>query len=303
MAEELLVDKNGKKIFTFSVSDARERGSTDGEVDIIIRSGSKESFEIAEYIDNVGRKTYTNISAVSWHGFYKEINNDTIMPLIRFKRKEETEIELDHLRHPIAIGRNTPYFTMICSLYIPETKKFENCKNITSNDKKKKQIIEVGQETTRLDFFILPSYMDVNRFMNTAVGLLYYFGDITAFDPNKNGEFKPIMTKDLKYKTCKLGKWYVLVKEIIEENMKSREPKLSSNYSLLLHYPNQFEYIFNRSFAYPNTTPISLGEKFTEDYYGFSLRRSFKTPAAQHQKEINGDIYPYLLIGAYKKTK
>ena len=58
------------------------------------------------------------------------------------------------------------------------------------------------------------------------------------------------------------------VKEVVEANMKIREPKLSDNYLLLLHYPNQYEYVFNRTFAYPNTKPM-----------------------------------PYLLIVAYKRVK
>lgn len=86
-----------------------------------------------------------------------------------------------------------------------------------------------------------------------------------------------------------------------------REPKLSDNYSLLLHYPNQFEYVFNRTFAYPNTKPMPLGEKFMEDYYGISIRQFFETPVDRYkeriEKESQGDIYPYLLIGAYKKNK
>lgn len=141
--------------------------------------------------------------------------------------------------------------------------------------------------------------------MNTAVGMLYYFGDITTFDPTKNGDFKTIMTKNLEYKTFKLGEWSVLVKEVVEENMKKREPELINKLSLLLHYPNQYEYVFNRSLAYPNQKPMTLGEKFVEDYYGFSIRKSFETPVDRYkqklEKKIFGEIYPYLLIGAYKK--
>lgn len=307
MAEEILVGKNDKKIFTFSVSDASKRGSIEGEVDIIIRPGSKESFDIVEYINEVDRISYNNISGISWHGFYQKINNEIKIPLIRLKRKEQDEIEIEQIRHKIAIGRNTPYFSMVCSLYIPKRKEFENCKNITSNNRKSKVVIDVDNQTTRLDFFILPRHMDVQKFMDTAVGLLYYFGDITTFDPTKNGEFKTIIPKNLKYKTFKLDEWYVLVKEVVEENMKIREPKLSDNYSLLLHYPNQFEYVFNRTFAYPNTKPMPLGEKFMEDYYGVSIRQFFETPVDRYkeriEKESQGDIYPYLLIGTYKKNK
>ncbi|MGL5639131.1 MAG: hypothetical protein ACRCW7_07285 [Cetobacterium sp.] len=305
MAEELLVSKNNKKIFTFGVTDAGKRASVEGEVDIVIRSGSKESFDIVQYIDELERKSYTDISGISWHGFYQKVQSEIKMPLIKLKRKAEEEIEIDQIRHKVAIGRNTPYFTMICSLYVPKIKEFKECKNITPNNRKTKSVFDIDNETTRLDFFILPKFIDLVKFMNTVVGMLYYFGDITTFDPTKNGDFKTIMTKNLEYKTFKLGEWSILVKEVVEENMKKREPELANKFSLLLHYPNQYEYVFNRSFAYPNQKPMTLGEKFGEDYYGFSIRKSFETPVDRYkqklEKKIFGDIYPYLLIGAYKK--
>ncbi|MGL5428592.1 MAG: hypothetical protein ACRDAS_11835 [Cetobacterium sp.] len=225
---------------------------------------------------------------------------------LKTKNQEPKEIEIDRIRHRIAIGRNTPYFTMVCSLYVPKIKMFENSKNINQNSREKKSVIHIDNETTRLDFFILPKFMDLIKFMNTSVGILYFLGDITTFDPTKNGEFKQIITKNSKYKTFKLGEWHILVKEVVEENMKIREPKLSKNYSLLLHYTNQYEYVFNRSFTYPNEKPISLGDKFIEDYCGVSISKSFETPVDRFQQKLKdkyvGDIYPDLLIGAYIKN-
>lgn len=37
--------------------------------------------------------------------------------------------------------------------------------------------------------------------MNMAVGMLYYFGDITTFDPTKNGEFLEYLVQKNRWKS------------------------------------------------------------------------------------------------------
>lgn len=249
-ARYLKLTNNNHYLFKFKVNETPQRyNSQKGEVDIFISIPNSINFENVCIQTEIGKKYFENsINKVSWHGFYAEINDKINLPVIRFKNNLNEVIEI---RHKGTVNQKDIFLFPICSVYIPKNINWDQLPGI-SEDEKLHQIEIANDRIIRIDFFVLPKIISIEKFMSDFSLSIYYFvGDITLFDKSKNGYFFILSTNDIELKSVRLNNWDVLMRFVYIETL---EPQFDNTFSILFHDPNDaIEMLLNRSWAYKNT--------------------------------------------------
>lgn len=233
-----------------------------GEVDIFIDAAKNKYFEKSVLCTPQGFQLSDNpINNISWHGFYALKNDQIKFPVINFK---SDKAKVSTYRHTGTINQNDVFLFPICSLYIPSY--FSN-NNHSSFNKENSNIIYLESFMhSRIDFFVLPKIISLDRFFNDFMLSIFYFSaDITIFNKYLNCELNNLPIKsneNMKLINFNLNGWDVLMRVLYTNE--TREPALIGTYSILFHDPfDSINTLLNRELVYQDINNPSKLERTT----------------------------------------
>lgn len=198
MRNKFIVLQKGKKIFQFSMKPARK--SALGDFDIMIQSNKKLSFDhviLGNYYEHYQSPEY-NIKNISWHGYYEIINSKEVSPPVVHIKDEAEKVGI--IRHLGSINFSEPFAFPVCSLYIP--------KNLPTNDigLTEKCVDNIyldvcdyeESQNMRIDFFVLPKSLPMDKFKKSDIMLQYRFADLGLFNI-PSGEHNIVLDAEMNY--------------------------------------------------------------------------------------------------------
>ncbi|MHB1688744.1 MAG: hypothetical protein ACYCVH_15430 [Ignavibacteriaceae bacterium] len=240
------------------VESPKHNNPIQGEVDIFIDSAKKKYFDETILSNAQGfQKSNLPVNKISWHGYYSKINDKIQLPVINFKSNND---KIATFRHTGNVNQKDIFLLPICSIYIPSY--FSNV-DLPSLNEDNSHIVKLDSEThSRIDFFVLPKFIDIKRFFNDfAISIFYLTADITIFNKYLNAEFNPLPVKsddNVKFIPLNLSGWDVLLR-ILYTN-ETREPFLIGKYSILFNDPSDsISMLLNRKLVYQDiSNPKSL---------------------------------------------
>lgn len=243
MADKVILLKEGKKIFQFSIKPAKD--SVLGETDIMIDSGKAMYFDhviLGNYFRH-HKKRENKINSISWHGYFEKFNKEIVLtPKVHLKRSSKY---VDKVFHFGSINKDAPIAFPVCSIYIPPQL---NTKHIGKTDKNSQyntyiDIPEVDNEI-RFDFFVLPSSLSIDQFKNSPLYLFYEFSDLGVFNTPEEGH--NILVDSKMHELRNVGEHDLLIRIVNDpkklhygrEDKKQIFEEVSKEYSLIINDPN-----------------------------------------------------------------
>ncbi len=248
MKKKIIVLKKGKKIFQLHIKPSKK--SKLGDFDIMIEPGENMYFEhlvLGNYFKHYKLPEY-EIRYISWHGYYETIGgNEVYAPVVNIKSHGH---KIDTVRHLGSINSMEPFAFPVCSLYIPKglsteklglTEKYENNIYIDTYDSD-------GHKNVRIDFFVLPKSISIDRFKKSPIMLSYHFADLEIFNKPEKG-YNILLDAEIEYyNNLECGGVFVrIVKDTSNLDYISYPEKIfndiSDYFSLVINDPND---IYNK---------------------------------------------------------
>ncbi len=186
MKNKIVLLKNGKKIFQLYVKASKK--SRLGDSDIMLDAGKNMYFEhvvLGNYFKHY-KLPESNINSISWHGYYKIIDDHQLYsPIVHIKSHGT---KLDTIGHLGSINYVEPFAFPVCSLYVPGNLMIDSL-GITDKNHDKCICLDLPQANSnyRFDFFVLPKGLTFKTFNESPLMLLYKFADLEIFNKPDEG--------------------------------------------------------------------------------------------------------------------
>ncbi|TMX33840.1 hypothetical protein DA096_08695 [Vibrio rotiferianus] len=198
-----LKSKSGTVLLAIKVQNSPKRQfPIYGESDVIIECSRKDRIDGLINV-NFGRHLFSNVTYVSWHGFYSYKNNQIINPVVKFHSKNG----IKEFRHKGVICKSEQFAFPIATFFLDANKTVGFQKNINRNYQ------QLLFDRSAIDIFILPKGITFHDYLKTSVSIFFLIAEMSVYNPVDNCEFIPIKIGDMLFYHQTISGRVVLLRE------------------------------------------------------------------------------------------
>lgn len=225
-----------------------------GELDVFIQAASRRFFERItvqrpdRFIDY--QKHLGEINACTWHGNYMDFDGRIVEPKVHLKSGAK---KLAWTALEGVIDQEKIFMFPVFSLYIPA--------NFSAKDSKRKakggaQKLLLKMKDARIDFFLLPKNIPIEKFKKLTVAKLFLHYDITMFNRQMRGALLHLDGCELEFNWHKLKSWWSLIRCVYPKHVKIAQ------YWIYFHDTfNPLGCILDRGYSPPISNTDVVGEE------------------------------------------
>lgn len=248
-----LKSKNGTVALAIKVQDSpRKQSPIYGEVDVIMECSIKDRIN---GLISLGLEKYcfSNVSHVSWHGFYALKDNMIHNPVVRFHSKKS----IDEYRHRGTVNKSDQFAFPIATFFLDTN----NVVGFSNSVDRNRQELQFNRSA--VDLFVLPKGLSFQQFAKTSVSVFFFVAQMSVYNPADDCEFSPIEIGSMHYYHKVIGERVVLL----------RERKLPEAFIVpdgvfaMFHDPNMpLEALLNRYIAHDrDDKPVLFKDRYIQE--------------------------------------
>ncbi|AUD58045.1 hypothetical protein AYJ58_00430 [Shewanella sp. Pdp11] len=198
-----LKSKSGTVLLAIKVQNSPKRQSPIyGESDVIIECSPKDHIDGLINI-KLDRHLFSNVTYVSWHGFYSYKDNQISNPVVKFHSKSGTK----QFRHKGVVCKSEQFAFPIATFFL-DAKEIVGFQKNTNRDYQ-----QLLFDRSAIDVFILPKGITFHEYLKTSVSIFFLIAHMSIYNPVDNCEFIPIEIGDMLYYHKSISDRVVLLRE------------------------------------------------------------------------------------------